>query len=115
MGVLGGYVVMSAHGFSLGIYLNTIANNMAPHDFLQGLLKAMIFGMLDPTLLQGVHQRSLNHHITARCVDQEGILAHMRQRFCVDEVVILFATGAMQCDEIRSLQEHRQLSAILRR
>jgi len=46
MGVLGGYVVMSAHGFSLGIYLNTITNNMAPHDFLQGLLKAMIFGML---------------------------------------------------------------------
>lgn len=46
LGVLGGYVVMSAHGFSLAIYLNTITNNMAPHDFLQGLLKAMIFGML---------------------------------------------------------------------
>ena len=46
MGLFGGYLVMSADGFSLGIYLQTILDNITIHDFAQGLIKAVIFGLL---------------------------------------------------------------------
>ena len=46
LGLVGGFVVMSADGFSLGIYVQTIVDNLQVHDFLQGLVKAVIFGVL---------------------------------------------------------------------
>jgi phospholipid/cholesterol/gamma-HCH transport system permease protein len=46
MGLLGGYLVMASDGFSLSIYVQTIVDNLTIHDFVQGLAKAAVFGVL---------------------------------------------------------------------
>ena len=45
-GVLGGFVIARAHGIGWPIYESSISNFIAPDDFVGGLIKATVFGIL---------------------------------------------------------------------
>ena len=46
MGVIGGYVVMAALGYTLPFYIDVITDSVNYVDFLQGIAKAFVFAML---------------------------------------------------------------------
>ncbi|MDA1008808.1 MAG: MlaE family lipid ABC transporter permease subunit [Planctomycetota bacterium] len=45
-GLLGGYLVLYMNGISFAFYLEQIRQNLAPHDFIQGVFKMFVFALL---------------------------------------------------------------------
>ena len=45
-GVLGGYVIARAHGIAWPTYVNSVYNVVSAEDFVGGIIKALVFGVL---------------------------------------------------------------------